>query len=469
MNRSNLIWYKCADLVSAVLVWLLFYIFRRVAGDFALSGNAHQPLIDPSFPLLLSVLFYAAAAMGMHYLSGYYNRDVRPSRIQEFFSTLIDSFFLSVVVFFALLLDDKVTSYHFYYQLLLLLWGLQFLVTYLFRLVITSLFYFRVRQGLYANNTLVIGTGPRALEATESMQKKLRRYGTVFKGYLSVGAAVVVPTDEVLGELPQLEEVVKREQIDTVVIAVQHQDRADVYALINRLIPLGVVVRSVPGQLEIVTGSVRLVDIDAEPFVSLTTPSMPAWQQSMKRVFDVVASSLALVFLSPLLLYIVIRMKWQDGGVLIYKQERIGKHGKVFNIYKFRTMCQEAEQCGPQLSSEHDTRITKFGRVMRRYRMDELPQFWNVIKGDMSIVGPRPERKYFIDQICKVAPYYCLIYKIQPGLVSWGPIKIGYSDSIEKMVRRLNYDMVYMENMSLLTDLKIILYSVEVVLRGKGV
>lgn len=156
-------------------------------------------------------------------------------------------------------------------------------------------------------------------------------------------------------------------------------------------------------------------------------------------------------------------------GPVFYKQERIGRFGKPFNILKFRTMYLNSEKGTPKLSSENDNRVTPLGKMLRKYRIDEIPQFWNILKGDMSLVGPRPERKFYIDQIVEQAPYYCLIYKIRPGLTSWGPIKIGYSDTIEKMIERLNYDIIYMDNMSLLNDLKILIYTIEIIFKGKGV
>ncbi len=131
-------------------------------------------------------------------------------------------------------------------------------------------------------------------------------------------------------------------------------------------------------------------------------------------------------------------------------------------------MSTNAEEKGPSLSTADDKRVTAFGYFLRKYRIDEIPQFWNVLIGEMSIVGPRPERSFYIEQISQKAPYYCLIYKIKPGLTSWGPIKIGYSDTIDKMVERLNYDMIYMENMSILNDLKILFYTIEVIIKGKG-
>jgi lipopolysaccharide/colanic/teichoic acid biosynthesis glycosyltransferase len=205
------------------------------------------------------------------------------------------------------------------------------------------------------------------------------------------------------------------------------------------------------------------------PLVSITNPSMSDWEVSVKRFFDIVISLISLVLLSPFLFYFMIQIKRDSKGPVFYRQERIGRLGRPFKILKFRTMYLGAENGTPKLSSANDDRITQIGRTLRKYRIDEIPQFWNILKGDMSLVGPRPERRYYINRIIEEAPYYCLLYKIRPGLTSWGPIKIGYSDTIEKMIERLNYDIIYIENMSLITDIKILMYTIEIIFRGKGV
>jgi len=196
---------------------------------------------------------------------------------------------------------------------------------------------------------------------------------------------------------------------------------------------------------------------------------MKDWEIVIKRCFDVVASIFALALCIPLFVFFAIRIKTDSKGSVLFKQERIGQFGKPFDIIKFRTMRSNAENGVPQLSTAEDSRVTSFGRFLRKYRFDEIPQFWNILKGEMSIVGPRPEREFYINKITEVAPYYCMVYKVRPGLTSWGPIRIGYSDTIEKMVERLNYDIIYIENMSLRTDLKILLYTIEVIFKGKGV
>ena len=468
MSKKRVIFYIIFDVVAALLVWLLFYLYRRITNDFVLAGGGLEYYFVPNYDLLPSIISFPIVALFIYYLTGFYNFKVRHSRLVELFSTLVGTFFISLIIYFGMLIDDVVVSYTFYYRSFLILWGLFFIVTYILRVSQTMFVLARLRKGLVPNNVLVVGTGDSAHKVTEIIERNASRTGQKVVGYIVVRDRIVVDENLVLGRLANLEDEVRAKKVNEVIIAVDNMDNDMIFAIANRLIVCGVEVKFAPRLFEVVTGHVSLTDIESEPLVDITSSRMPAWQQSVKRVFDIAVSAVSILLLSPVYIYVAVRVKLGSKGPVFYKQERIGYEGRPFMIYKFRTMYLDAERQGPQLSQVNDPRITPFGHIMRKYRLDELPQFWNIIKGDMSIVGPRPERKFYIEQIEKIAPYYCLVYKVKPGLLSWGPIKIGYSDTVEKMVERLRYDIIYMDNMTLQTDMKILLYSVEVILRGKG-
>jgi exopolysaccharide biosynthesis polyprenyl glycosylphosphotransferase len=219
---------------------------------------------------------------------------------------------------------------------------------------------------------------------------------------------------------------------------------------------------------EILLGRVKMTNVYSEVLIEISPQLMPVWFSVVKRLIDVIASLFVLIIFSPLYLYVAIRVRLSSKGPIFYKQERTGLYGKSFMIYKFRSMYVDSEKEGPKLSQDNDDRCTAWGRVMRKYRLDEIPQFWNVLKGDMSLVGPRPERKFYLDQIAEKAPHVRHLLKVRPGITSWGQVKYGYASNVEEMIQRLKYDILYIDNISLALDIKILFYTVLVILQGRG-
>jgi exopolysaccharide biosynthesis polyprenyl glycosylphosphotransferase len=271
-----------------------------------------------------------------------------------------------------------------------------------------------------------------------------------------------------IGKWTDLRRVIGDNQVEEAIIAVESSEHEHISRIINELEGTNVRIKVIPDMYDIMAGSVKMTSIFGAPLIEVNPQIMPAWQFALKRLVDLVFSGVALLLLSPLLLVIAALVRASGPGPTFFRQERVGRFGRPFRIIKFRSMVADAEQAGPQLSSSTDPRITPIGRFLRRTRLDELPQFWNVLKGDMSLVGPRPERQFFIDRIMEVAPHYRHLHKVRPGITSWGQVKFGYAENVEQMVRRLKYDILYIENMSLAVDLKILAYTVIIMLKGDG-
>lgn len=464
-KRNLIIKYIIFDIISALIAWVLFMVFRKVVNDGLLFENI--PIFIPNYDLMSSLYLFSASCLFIHYLSGFYLQPHKQSVINIVLTTFAATLFISFAIFFVLMLDDIVVSYVFYYYSLLVLIGLLFTFTLFFRLLISAKVRKNYKTKIWTINTIIIGTGRNALKIAEELNNNMQQNTLI--GFVSVNQYVKVPAVQVLGGMSQIAKIIEENKIESAIVVLDNADESDLFAIINSLYKFNINIQFTPRLFEILTGSAKINMLEMSPLVSITDSSMSDCEASIKRFIDIVLSFLSLIFLSPFLLYFMIVIKIDSHGPIFYRQERIGRLGKPFNILKFRSMYHGAENGVPKLSSASDDRITTIGRILRRYRIDEIPQFWNILKGDMSLVGPRPERRFYINQIIDHAPYYCLLYKIRPGLTSWGPIKIGYSDTIEKMIERLNYDIIYMDNMSLMTDFKILIYTFEILFKGKGV
>ncbi len=470
MNRHlQVTKYVFLDWLSALLAWTLFYISRKLNENPHIFNHLNEISDDRKF--WLGVLFIPLFWMTLYIMAGSYRRIYRKARLKELGQTLISVLIGVVILFFILILDDEVHGYRDYYESFFVLFTLQFGLTYIFRLFLTTRTVNKVHNGEIGFNTVIIGSNGNAESIYQTIMHQEISSGNKFVGFVNVLDRKHFKMGKYLphlGNYRELNNIVKEKQVEEVIIAIERSEKDTIQRIIIELDEVNVIIKIIPLLQDIMFGTVKVANVFHTPLIEISPDLMPVWQQYVKRLLDIFASSMVLTLLSPVYLFTAIGVRLSSPGSILFKQERIGYKGKPFYMYKFRSMFLDAEKDGPQLSSEGDPRITPFGAVIRKYRLDEIPQFFTVLKGQMSLVGPRPERQYYIDQIMEKAPHYRLLLKIKPGITSWGQVKYGYASTIEEMIDRLRYDLLYLENMSLSMDFKIMIYTVLIVIQGRG-
>lgn len=468
MKRKGIRQLILLDYLAAASAWFSLWLYRQ----HVLTGLGYMDTLGKFHfrDYLNTFLIIPAGWLIAYLMSGTYFDLYRKSRLNEINRTLISCIIGCILVAVIVFANDSSDYSYFINE-----FGHYLVIHTVFTLVFRLCILYRVKvnltKGKVGFNTLIIGGNQQAINIYKQVLESPKALGNIFAGFIysskeaSNGMSKYLPQ---LGDLTQLEQIIDQHDIEEVIVAVDSSEHHMLENIVTRLCYRPVVVKVLPDYYDIISGSVKTSNVYDAILIHIHPDLMPDWQRVCKRVIDILVSTAALILLFPLMIFAAIMVMLSSKGPIIYRQERIGRFGRPFSIYKFRSMYTEAENAGPALSSKLDPRITSWGRFMRKWRIDELPQFLNIILGNMSLVGPRPERKYYIDIISHRHAHYKYLHKVKPGLTSWGMVQFGYAENVDEMIERMKYDLLYIENCSLALDIKIMLYTFMVIVQGRG-
>jgi exopolysaccharide biosynthesis polyprenyl glycosylphosphotransferase len=467
-RRYHTILFILFDYLSALIAWFTFFLYRKYFIEPEKFGYSIPFEVGQRF--YLGLMYVPLYWLLIYWITGNYSDVWRKSRIKELSSGFTIILPGVLILFFTLLLDDEVASYNDYYMTIATLFLLHYGLTLFCRISLITYIKTLIRSKKIGFKTIMVGNNQTALDIYNEIKNERFPSGYMFAGYVTCDGkeGYLESAMTHLGIYKDLPGLIHQHNVEEVIIAIPSTNHNEIIQVTNILEDVKVMQKIIPDTFDMVSGSVRLENIVGTALIEVKHEVMPQWQLVLKRTIDILVAFVVLLLLSPLYLVVAIAVKQSSKGPVFFKQIRIGRYGKPFHIFKFRSMYVDAEQTGPALSSKGDKRITPVGLILRKYRLDEIPQFYNVLIGQMSLVGPRPERKFYIDQIIRVAPHYKQLQRVRPGITSWGMVKYGYAENVAQMVERLKFDILYIENMSIAVDFRIMIYTIKTILQGRG-
>lgn len=462
-DHSLLLNYIFADFFSAFFAWI---IFKLIAFNYILGHP-----ISFNLDLFLESNIIGVGWVFFYSFWGFYHDIIRKSRLREILNLFVISLigtFVMVTIFATIIFEINI--YKDYLKIVVTYFLIQYFISSFVKFWIMQYTKGLIKKRKIFFNTLIIGASQNAAEIYSEIESINQILGWKFLGYIEVEKNTGVFGEKLikLGDISNIEYVIERFNIQQVVVAVESEEHEKIQHILEKLEFYDIKISVIPDLYQIMLGHVSINHVFSIPLIELNRDLLPVWQKNIKRGIDIFAALFVLIVFFPFLLVVAIITKLTSKGPIFYSQERIGKNGSNFNIFKFRSMFVDSEKDGPALSSKNDNRITPWGRFMRKTRIDELPQFYNVLIADMSLVGPRPERAYFMNQIIQTAPHFKYRLRVKPGITSLAQVKFGYAETVEEMIRRLKYDIFYIKNMSLILDFRIITFTLYTVFKGRG-
>jgi exopolysaccharide biosynthesis polyprenyl glycosylphosphotransferase len=466
------------DIIAINVAFFTTVWLRYASGLFPEAYNPHVDFSSYFNPVLLLM---NAAWLFLFFVNGLYREWHKESRFDEFivvaravgFGTLVICLFTSgqQIIDFAHTGNWKVFFTRTKLATLLTYSGCMLFFSTASRFAIHSLLPLLFSRGIGVSKVLIIG----ANASGERLVKEIHAYAKL--GYRVTGfidddgrkRGSMVGGYRVLGTYSEIPSIVKRERIPAIIVAHVSDSANEIMKVLNYCGEISITVYMVPSLIDVITGHLKTNQVFGIPLLVLLQDHMPGWEAQIKRLMDISVSLGVLTIGAPIWLFVAAIIKFTSPGPVVYKQLRVGRNGKNYTMYKFRSMYQDAEKrSGPTWASKNDPRITPVGRFIRKTRLDEIPQFFNVFKGEMSLVGPRPERPFFVEQLKQEIPWYVRRIKMKPGITGWAQVKHKYDASIEDVKQKVMYDLYYFENMSIQLDIKIIVRTFWVVFTGKG-